>query len=260
MNSDKLFDLFEKIYFHEMEVREKLIFRVQINFALVATGYAIISYMVRMLDFDQDLSLVKLFVSFTVVSIILSILCLKNLVQAFWGNVYQGMPSPKEIDSYKNELEKHSAEISEYNLQYPDHAQTEINVNEQLKSYMYEKYRDCSSHNTDVNDCRGAHIHQSFKWLLISAIPFLLASGIFIGGDLDVSSPRKETLIYDKAVAEKLGNLEEEIAKIEMQFQSQVKERAMSKEKQNPPPPPPKAPAQPEPRSVLEKDKTERKL
>ncbi|CAH7178988.1 hypothetical protein VCHA39O220_340007 [Vibrio chagasii] len=37
-----------KRHIYEMEVREKMVGRVQINFALIATGFAILSYMVKM--------------------------------------------------------------------------------------------------------------------------------------------------------------------------------------------------------------------
>jgi hypothetical protein len=43
MDRQKLFEHYEKIYFHKLDVREKLAGIVQITFALVATAYTILS-------------------------------------------------------------------------------------------------------------------------------------------------------------------------------------------------------------------------
>ncbi|MGF1788694.1 hypothetical protein L4D00_23135 [Photobacterium swingsii] len=258
MRKEKLFDLYEKLYFHEMEVREKIVGRVQVNFALVATGYTIISYMVRMLDFEQNQYLINTFFFLVVLSLLLSGFCLNDLIRAFWGNEYQGIPSPLETDKYREEVLVHSAAITKYNADYPDNTQPAVNSEELVTDYLYGKYRDCSAHNTEANDIRSARIHHSFKWLLISAVPFILASMVFIGGNLDVSSPRKETPISDKLVAQELSKLTLLITELEKTIIPEAKEEiTMSDNKGHTPPQPP---SQPTPRRVIENDQPERQL
>jgi hypothetical protein len=190
-----------------MEVRERLIGRVQLNFALLAAVLSFVSYMVRMVDFDQNNIMISIF--FTLISFIflLSFFCLNHLLKAFWGNEYKGMPSPNKTDQFRDSLIKHKASIDQYNIDYPNNKQTEVNINTSMKQYLYEHYRDCSSHNTFINDTRSSHIHHSFKWLLFLTIPFVLASIVFISGNLDVSSPRKETPIINKTASAKLESI-----------------------------------------------------
>lgn len=190
-----------------MEVREKLIGRVQLNFALLAALLSCVSYMVRMVDFQQKTLVIITFFILTSLIIILSFFCLTHLFKAFWGNEYKGMPSPIETDNFRDELLEHKQSIDEYNTKYPDNFQEEVVVNNSMKTYLYQHYRDCATHNTIINDTRSSHIHHSFKWLLLLAIPFVLSSIVFISGNLDVSSPRKETPIIDKSASKNLHDI-----------------------------------------------------
>ncbi|WP_279147204.1 hypothetical protein [Photobacterium carnosum] len=90
MNKQRLFELYEKVYFHEMEIREKIVSRVQLTFILVATGYTILSYMLRMLDFNSNLIAIGVFATCALVTFLISLGCLYYLVRAFWGNTYNG--------------------------------------------------------------------------------------------------------------------------------------------------------------------------
>ncbi|MBM4973509.1 hypothetical protein HYO27_22380 [Vibrio parahaemolyticus] len=239
MNKQSLYELYEKTYFHEMEVREKLVGRVQINFALIATGFAVLSYMVRMLDFEQNHPVIGIFILSVLASLVLVTFCIRHLVKAFWGNEYEGMPIANEIDKYRIELLEHAERIKTYNTQYPEEAQPEVDVEQEVSNFVYNKFRDCSSHNTKVNDVRSEHVHKSFGWLLYSSIPFLIASSLFVVGNLDVSSPRKETPIINTTLNQQLTAI---AASLEQLNQSQG---VIMSNKTPPPPPPPKAPTPP---------------
>jgi len=251
MNKQNLYELYEKTYFHEMEVREKLVGRVQINFALIATGFAIISYMIRMLDFEQSHPVIGIFLLSVFISLALSIFCIRHLVRAFWGNEYEGMPVALEIDNYRNELLVHAKNIIDYNSLYPEEAQPEVDVDKEVASFVYNKFRDCSSHNTKVNDQRSEHVHKSFGWLLYSSVPFFIASSLFVIGNLDVSSPRKETLIIN-------ASLNEQLTTIAASLEQLNRPTGVLMSNKTPPPPPP--PAQPPSRRVIENDQPARKM
>lgn len=251
MDKNRLFELYEKTYFYEMEVREKLVGRVQINFALIATGFAVLSYMVRMLDFSHNHVVIGLFILSVLFSIGLAGFCVYHLVKAFWGNEYEGIPTGLEIDNYREEMVVYKSQIDVYKKENLDTSMSDVDVDEHVYNFIYGKFRDCSTHNTKINDLRSAHIHHSFRWLLRTAIPFICASLFFIAGDLDVSSPRKETPIFNKSLNENLGK----IIQLLEQNKSSItndKEEAMSEHQSTPPPPPP--PTEPMPRKVIQND------
>lgn len=251
MNKIRLFELYEKIYFHEMEVREKLVGRVQINFALVATGFAVLSYMVRMLDFSRNHIVVGLFILSVLLSISLAGFCVYHLVKAFWGNEYKGIPTGQDIDNYREEMVVYKSQIEVFNKENPDAPVSDVDVDARVYDYVYGKFRDCSSHNTKINDLRSAHIHDSFRWLLRAVIPFVCASFFFIVGDLDVSSPRKETPILNKSLNKNL----EKISHLLEQNKNSIinnKKESMSKHQTNPQSPP--LPTESPPRKVIQND------
>ncbi|PTO74856.1 hypothetical protein [Vibrio splendidus] len=219
MNKDGLFSFYERIYFHEMETREKLFTRIQISFALFFTGYSIASYMVRMLDFTSHKSVATAFVVLTIVSGLISLVGVRHLVIAFWGSVYKGMSSPAETDKYRQDVQEYASSIVEYNNQYPDNKQPLVDLDDMVSQFVFEQLRDCASHNTKVNDSRFAHVHNSIRWLLVAIIPFAIASALFVSFDLDASSPRKETLIHNRSLVEEVDKLSKKIVQAVSQNQ-----------------------------------------
>lgn len=250
MNKERFFELYEKLYFHEMEVRERITGRVQITFALVATGYTILSYMLRMLDYNELRCAIVLFAIFSGLTFVLSFICLYFLVRAFWGNTYKGMPSPVKIDEYREELIVHKKNIEIYNSSYPNHLQPEVDVDSGVADYLYKKFRDCSAHNTEVNDRRSRQVHRAFKWLLFASIPMLVASVTYIAFDLDVSSPRKETPIVDISIATELKGINSKLESLNTSIKQGVKTMPKIEDNYVPPPPPP--PQEPEARPLVE--------
>jgi len=238
MNKQSLYELYEKTYFHEMEVREKLVGRAQINFALIATDLAVLSYMIRMLDFEQNHPVIGIFILSVLTCLALVFFCVRHLVKSFWGNEYAAMPIASEIDNYRTKLLEHAESIRTYNTQYPESAQPEVDVDQQVSDFVYNKFRDCSSHNTKVNDTRSEHVHKSFGWLLYSSIPFIIASSLFVVGNLDVSSPRKETPIINTT-------LNQQLTAIAISLEQLNQSQGVTMSNKTPPPPPPKAPTPP---------------
>ncbi|WP_299694461.1 hypothetical protein [uncultured Vibrio sp.] len=253
MKKEQLFELYEKLYFHEMEVRERITNRVQITFALVATGYTILSYMLRMFDNTVNDNATLVFSVSTVFTFVLSFVCVYFLVRAFWGNTYKGMPSPVETDEYREKLKAHKTSIEEYNQTYPSNQQTKIDVDSLVSKHLYEKFRDCSSHNTEVNDRRSKQIHRAFKWLLFASIPMFVSSVIFIGYDLDISSPKKETPIADLSATAQLDGIKHELITLNTMLKQGVNLVPEVEDNYVPPPPPP--PQEPDARPLVENDR-----
>ena len=167
--------------------------------------------MLRMLDFSSNKELALVFSALAILSVTISSRGVFYLIKAFWGTEYKGVPDPVETDRYRVEVENHAESILQYNKDYPENKQPEVNVEAVLSKFLLEQVRDCATHNTYANEVRFTHVHNSVKWLLLAAIPFLSASVLFVAFDLDASSPRKETLIYNQSLVEKLASINGEI-------------------------------------------------
>jgi len=206
MTKEKLFELYQKLYFHEFELREKLSTRIQINLAILLTISSALIYMTRVLDLNQPLPVVAGFA----VSIVFSLVCLvpaaRYIKEAFWGNEYKGIPTANDTEQLRQEAENYENEINIYYEDYPDFSfmKPEFSSRRELKDYLYDHYAKCSSHNAEVNMFRNQCIHESTRWIINSSLPLFFACTFFIGFDLDASSPRKSLLIEDSGVNEPL--------------------------------------------------------
>ncbi|WP_312918228.1 hypothetical protein [Stutzerimonas kunmingensis] len=262
MSKFDLFELYEKLYFHELEIKEKITTRVQLVFTLMVMLYTVASYMLRMLDYSSAVGVVVLFLLFFGAFGVFSALAIPQLIRAFWGNVFQCIPSPCETEKYRAEVEGYCKDIISFNKENPDNKQPEIDVSVEVKDYLYEKYKDCAAHNTVVNERRSVFVHEAFKWLIISAVPLLVAALLFIVIDLDVSSPRKEFSIRDKDVALELSRLNLAVDRLSRSVTANgeagnmTNEKSEKKEKNDPP----VKPNRPASRAVLEDTSPPKKL
>ena len=280
MKEPNISEHFERYYFHELEVKEKLTNRVQMSFALLVGEYTVLSYMLRTVDYSQDIRVLVLFGISIILTIWFSGISVKHLLKAFHGNEYSGIPSPTETEEYRQKLIRHKAEIEEYNQANPNNRQPITDVAEQLDSYLYGKYEKCCSKNIEVNSSRMDFIHDAIKWLLRSAIPLVASCLIFIVVDLDSASPRKSAEINDKQVADAILLLNSTLKTIQpkkeiepcmmikthhlhrhpcrnnqetellSKMKSHQQEKMMKDEDQKPPPPPPPPPSEPEARLI----------
>ncbi|WP_199525373.1 hypothetical protein [Pseudoalteromonas sp. bablab_jr011] len=205
MNKKDLTSLFEKLYFHELNIRESTFTRVQINFAIFFTGYSIIFYMWRVLDFNSSVVAIASFLTLSIISILISLKGLYYLVRAFWGTEYRAVPNSDEINSYYSQMMKYISEVKDYNKNYPENSQEVPKINEIMSDFYHSKLTECSTNNSLANETRFMYLHNSIRWLLFSAVPFIIASIIFVINDLDTSSPRKEILIKDTSVSSELN-------------------------------------------------------
>ncbi|WP_341303221.1 hypothetical protein [Pseudomonas sp. TMP25] len=262
MSKFDLFELYERLYFHELEIKEKITTRVQLVFTLMVMLYTVASYMLRMLDYSSVVGVVVLFLLFFGAFGVFSALAIPQLVRAFWGNIFQCIPSPCETEKYRAEVEEYCKNIISFNKDNPENKQPEIDVSVEMKDYLYEKYKDCAAHNTVVNERRSVFVHEAFKWLIISAVPLLVAALMFIVIDLDISSPRKEFSIRDKNVALELSRLNMAVDRLNRsvtangEVGNMTNEKSEKKEKNDPP----VKPNRPASRAVLEDTSPPKKL
>ena len=265
MNKQQLFELYSKLYFHEMEIKEKLIHRLQILFVLIISVLTGIAYMMRTVDYTTSLPDLIFFYTTTIFSFALLFISIVFAIKAFWGNEYKGLPTADVTEQFFKDSIRHQKELKQYEKDYPNQKRklAPYNHKKAVKEYLYKKFLQCSAHNTKVNDRRSENIHQAVKWLLYSLGVLIIASMFFIIFDLDTSSPRKNFLVEDNKLAKTIQDIGQEIKSQQIHLQRLVEsinlliitkgDKVMTDEKnERPDPPPPQPPAEPEPRRIIE--------
>lgn len=271
-------DTYRDLYYHELDVREKITNRIQLSFALHITALTILAYVLRMVDHSAPIILLTVVYLGLLIFVVLIARSVYEAVKAFWGNTYKALASANEIANYKSSCISHKAKLQEYKKKYPSEEIPKYRVNKKVFDYIYSNFAECASHNSAVNDARSVRIHNATKFLLYSLIPFLISTICFTMFDMDASSPRKKLLIEYDGIVESLdkipGRVSEEITKSVQRSDRELKTatsslaksvdalqllletprgiETMHRENNQDPPPPPPEPDPPEPRDLIE--------
>lgn len=206
----------EDLYFHELEIREKIFSRLQINIGAHLTIITAIAYMVRTIDYSSSTLLIFIFYALIVLSIISLIFSIVYTGIAFTGYEYQLFPFAADSVKYKREAESYFREldIAAANAEYfsNEHnlpASPTVMVND----YILDSLAECIDKNSKINEQRRTVNKKSIFSLAIAFIPFIFCSCLFVILDLDTSSPRKNLAIEDAKLRISMEHSIDEIKK-----------------------------------------------
>ncbi|MGN4049929.1 hypothetical protein [Pseudomonas sp. SM4] len=214
MEVKELLVVFEKMYLQENEIKEKITIRVQIVFTLILAVITVSSYMLRMLDLDRYVFVGATIIASLVIFFASLGVSLNYAIRAFWGNTFKQMPPALEVKGYCSALVSYNEEV-EKAIQEGDGdggSVQAVDVRSEVDTYLSNAYEECATHNSEVNQERSRKVHEAFKLLLCSFVPLGVAGVLFVGFDMDVSSPRKNYQVIDKYVGDQIGKVERGIA------------------------------------------------
>ncbi|WNJ80501.1 hypothetical protein RJE46_04410 [Cedecea neteri] len=192
MLKEKTLDFYEKLYFSEIENKDKIHVRAQTEFGLLVITTTILTYLIKNTSLESHpclAILVFILTAFSFASILYSSILLKSVI---WGNEFKYCPSPLTLHNYHAELIKHDADYIKYCADHNlsnDNSQT---PDEKLWEFINQEIRECAEWNSDKNEERSKKLYESTKFLVLSWIPIMIAVAIFLLFDLDAASPRKQ--------------------------------------------------------------------
>lgn len=183
--TDDLDALLLQIYFHELDDRERIFTRLQLNFGLYATAIAAAAYMSRMMDYSaSQVGITLFYVSLGVFTILLAA-SIYFTATALSGVTYTTFPSATASVTYRNSVQLIHSDTS--GAVKPNIASNEVAL------YISDSIARCTDLNRRVNDFRKAANRRALMLLLYASAPLLVSAVLFIAFDLDASSPRKKT-------------------------------------------------------------------
>lgn len=191
MSQEKLFDLYEKVYFSEIENKDKLHTRVQTIFSLIVIEVTVITYLAKNTSLDNNIPLSVLVIVLTIGSFLTVIYSCFRLQKAFWGNSFRYLPTPNDINKYHLELIKYEKTFINYCNENEIEYKNEHNPDDKIQEYLARELMECTSWNIKKNEDRSSEIFESTKLFFVSLVPLLFAVIIFLSADLDSASPRK---------------------------------------------------------------------
>lgn len=221
MQDDKRNELYEKLYFHEVDARDKVVSRLQIPLALLFSVLSIFAVLMKGVSFAgyEHWHLV-FYVPFSL-SAFLFVVSVVYFVGAFYNHEYSFMPPADEMEEYRNVLISH----------YETYEGAKEYVVQAFSDFIYGHFNRCSTENTVVNDLRSRRIHMCNRFFLFTSIPLLLSFLVFNFSDManeNKSKPHKIELsspisfVYPESPIKIQGDINSTTLKID--FSHDIKE------------------------------------
>lgn len=160
MNKEELFKFYERQYFHEIDMREKLNSRLQLPLAALLALSGFLGYMLQNKNPDIGGGPSMIFWIFYLAALT-SIGCALYFFRKSWfGPTDKLLPTAKTIEEYRKQL---------VDL-YKDYENSEELVEKGLKESLYNYYVEFSSANTTNNDARSYNIYRTTVSLTVAMV------------------------------------------------------------------------------------------
>lgn len=179
---DELLEFYEKHYFHEVDMREKLLARVQISLAMFVSVCSLLSYMLSNIKtFDWMSIECRVFAGAMVLCFIFLMAAFVFFLKSFFNYTYQFLPTAKKTEEYRLKL------IETYQ---PYEERDEL-VKKYFKQYLFNLYIQCTTINSENNELRSAHFHNTNKMLIPAFLFVLIALMFFYFGKINQDEPKE---------------------------------------------------------------------
>jgi hypothetical protein len=187
LNDRERFEFYEKLYFHELEAREQMHTRVQIPITLITATIGALGFMGQ--NIDRDLS--SLWVtSFYILFFIAAIFIITSgyfCGRSAWGYFYSKTALAKTWDDYHREC------VVTYEGEPV--ADQENLVHSAIKNSVQERYIECATTNSEINEKRSYYYSNTIYWLFFAIGATSLAFIFYFLGSLDKSLHSKPSEI-----------------------------------------------------------------
>ena len=188
MTSAELKQFYEKLYFQEVETRDKIHGRLQLPLTLLLAIAGAVVFLFQNFEYQtgvwtaQRIAFVFFFSSGSVI-----LACAMTwFVKALYNNEYYFLPDSKKTAEYKALLEE----------TYKDYDERYKLVSDALDEYLTDYYIDYATFNTQVNDRRSVYIHLCNGAIIGAAVLFIAAYLMFYFGDLDKGKIKPATEVF----------------------------------------------------------------
>lgn len=170
MEKKEIFQLYERLYFHEIDAREKLTSRLQIPLTIIFAFVGILAFFVqnyqhRGFSGSAYLFFVLMFLAF--LALLAATIC---FIGSWWNHAYSFLPSAQATEDYRRTLVSH----------YETYEDADRLTKEAFAEYLETYYISCSSTNTLCNDRRSLRAYYTSTWLIVTAVIAFFAFLVFL--------------------------------------------------------------------------------
>lgn len=205
-------DLYEKIYFHEIDGRDKVAQRLQLPLVTFLALAGFIGHMLQNVQRTNEAGAGLWFWSFLLIAVLGLTSAAIYFVKSVIGKTYSYLPDPEEWSKHHKQCV----------ALYIDYSNADALVAAAVKKNIIAIYIKCGTKNGAINAEKASYVFIILRCLVATALFTFAAFGFFYFGKLD-------------------KNLTRSIQKIEISSPVIFREDVMTNQKPPPPPPPPPA-------------------
>lgn len=169
MDDDKALLFYEKLYFHELDSREKLTARLQLSLAILTALVAALAYVLSRTTFRSESGpfATAVFLVSLAGSAVLLCAAATFFIKALWGHSYECLPLANKIEDYRLLLTD----------TYKDYTDGDRLSADYHKKFLVRYFAECASLNASVNERRYQLLHDCVSYTVYS-LPALVLLGL----------------------------------------------------------------------------------
>lgn len=174
----QLDDLFERLYFHEIDGRDKVMQRLQLPLVAFLAIAGFVGTMLQNVRRDGTMSPVEVFFWMPLLVGILALaVAIGFFVVSLIGKKYKYLPLPAQWQEHRAKCIQH----------YEGYENKDEFVSASLQQHLVERYVECATWNGAVNENKMFYNFLLLRCLIIAAIATSIAFTVFYGAKLDKS-------------------------------------------------------------------------
>jgi hypothetical protein len=189
MNSTERATLYEKLYFGELERRDKISARLALPFAVIVATVGLLSYFLQLPEKPDVLPWNAMFWSLYGASVAALLAGVWFFRKAWFGHTDRLLPTAGHIEEYYRLLEE----------TYRSYEDSQSLVDKHFRDFLFKYFVECSSANAINNDRRSFDIYRATAsltasvLLAFSLIVPVLATSISVQEDTNVQTGTAST-------------------------------------------------------------------
>lgn len=215
-------EIYKEHYFFEINRKHQLTSQLGIPIGVLTILGGAIAFFVKSVQYAYDMKFLLLGAA-VLISIFFLGRTIYYLIRSYYGFTYRYIPTPQEIEGYKQEL----------SVYYETERALECDADKEVKEFLSERYAICTHENTINNDSKSAYLHKANTSLIFTLIFVMLCSVPYLS--IKFTQPEKVQKIEIINLPQPLLEKEEIMAK-ENQDQGQQKPQEQEPPKKPKPP------------------------
>ncbi|WP_405423275.1 hypothetical protein [Pantoea stewartii] len=192
MRPNKALEFYEKLYFYEIENKDKIHNRAQASFGLFVIAMTVLTYLAKNTSSDNHHNLANTVLFLVAISFGMIIFSCFLMIRVIWRNQFRYCPHATDLDNYNLALIAHEKEYKEYSDDNELEYDNSLDANTKMLEYLHSEIIKCATHNSDINQVRTQKLYKSLHIFFWSLLPLIIAVILFLVADLDAASLRKK--------------------------------------------------------------------